>query len=451
LNFLKRIFGRGNAFALIFILGLDGMGFSQLKRLSAHMPTLKRILASGAVARLASPLPAQAQVAWASFATGQNPGKHGIFGLIERSPNPFATYIINALELKSPTVWEILSQRHKSMGVMNVPLTYPPKEINGLMVACSLTPFRDLTQAVLPIDMAPRLLEMDYRIEGDNNLALQQPEAFWQDLNLTMQRRFQAARQLLQSEQWSLWQLHDPAIDRLSRFFYHPPDEDCEYKRRIQEVYTNLDVCLAELLSCLPRNCRLLLVSTHGFTQCRATFMLNYWLEENGYLLFSQNRRNLENMHPHTRAYCLAPGRIFINQAGREQMGTVNPGQDSEDLLQEISHRLRALLLPDSREPIVKAVHRKHDIYRGPHLDRAPDLILEAAAGVDLRANLNASRLWPAPFQPGLPDPDDGFVFIQGMKTTASGRAMDIIDLAPTLLHMLDIAPPPGFDGAPQA
>jgi predicted AlkP superfamily phosphohydrolase/phosphomutase len=415
------------------------------------MPTLQRILLSGAVARLTTPLPTQSQVAWASFATGQNPGKHGIFGLIERNPNPFATYIINALELKSPTIWEILSQHHKFMGVMNVPLTYPPKDINGLMVACSLTPFRDLAQAVSPIDMAPRLLEMDYRIETDNNLALQQPEAFWQDLSLTMQRRFQVTRQLLQSEQWSLWQLYDPAIDRLNRFFYHLPGADCEYKQQIQEVFTNLDVCLAELLSYLPRNCRLLLVSTHGFRQCKATFMLNYWLEKNGYLLFSQNRRNLENMHPHTRAYCLAPGRSFINQAGREQMGMVNPGQDSEDLLQEISHRLQALLLPNSQEPIVKAIYRGHDIYHGPHLDQAPDLILEAAPGVDIRANLNASNLWAAPLQPGLPDQEDGFVFIQVMKTTDSGRAMDIIDLAPSLLHMLDITPPPGLDGAVQA
>jgi predicted AlkP superfamily phosphohydrolase/phosphomutase len=427
------------------------MGFSQLKRLSAYLPTLKRIMASGAVARLTTPLPTQSQVAWASFATGQNPGKHGVFGLIERTPNPFTTYIINALELKSPTIWEILSQQHKFMGVMNVPLTYPPKEINGLMVACSLTPFRDLTQAVSPVDMAPRLLEMEYRIEADNNLALQQPEAFWQDLNLTMQRRFQVARQLLQSEQWSLWQIYEPAIDRLSRFFYHQPGGECEYKRQIQEVFTNFDVCLAELLSSLPRNCRLLIVSTHGFRQCRATFMLNYWLEENGYLLFSQNRRNLENMHPNTRAYCLAPGRIFVNQAGREQMGMVNPGQDSEDLLQEISHRLQALLLPNTQESIVKAIYRRHDIYHGPHLGQAPDLILEAAAGVDIRANLNASSLWSAPLQPGLPDPDDGFVFIQGMKTTASDKAMDIVDLAPTLLHMLQITPPSGFDGVSRA
>ncbi|MDR1396175.1 MAG: alkaline phosphatase family protein, partial [Desulfarculales bacterium] len=322
MNFLKRIFNLPKPRHKIFVLGLDGLENALLPKITPHMPTLARILANGALVPLHSSEPLEPLVSWASFATGCNPGSHGIFGLVDRNPSPFTTFIANASLLQAPTIWEIISRHDKYVGVMNVPLTYPPAEVNGIIVACSLTPDLDLAQACYPVEIAPRLLEMNYCIEADNMLALTEPEAFVQDLTETMQKRFWAARQLMLTESWDYWQLNELVIDRLQRFFYLNKQE---IPPLLAMTFKKLDVCLAELLGSLPSNCQLVLVSTHGFSSSRASFMLNYWLEQNGYLMFSQNHRHIDNIHHQSKAYSLAPGRIYINLEGREAMGCVAP------------------------------------------------------------------------------------------------------------------------------
>ncbi len=450
MQLLKRLFNAKKEPPKLFVLGLDGLGMSWLKQTRPIMPALQRLLRGGAVTKLTTPLPAESQVAWASFATGQNPGQHGVFGLVDRNPNPFETFISSALEIASPTIWEIIGQQHKSLSVMNVPLTYPPRPLNGLMVGCSLTPGLDLAHACWPMEVATRLLELNYRIEPDNTLALNQPEAYLADLMNVMGCRFRAAGQLMQSEPFSFWQLHDLSLDRLNRLFYAPPGELADAPHNFGEVYEYLDSCLAELLSQLPQGCRLVLVSTHGFSACHTTFMLNSWLEENGYLHFARNSKNMANMHPSTKAYSLAPGRVYINLNGREAAGSVVAGKDYDELRSELKSRLLGLRLPNSQMPVLRAAHYREDIYRGAQLALAPDLILEPMPGVDLRSNLNAPGAWHKPLSAGLPDKDDGFVFIQGMQTENPDSRMDIIDLAPTLLAMLEIAPPPFMEGRPQ-
>lgn len=456
MQFLKRILGGLQKQPdKIFVLGLDGLGLNSLNLLGQglNMPTLERILKSGAITRLTTPLPTESQVAWASFATGQNPGRHGVFGLVDRNPDPFTTYISSADSLSSPTIWDILTSAQKSMGVMNVPLTYPPQPLNGIMVGCSLTPGLNLAHAVWPMELAPRLMEMDYRIEANNMLALSQPLEFLDDLTQTMHSRFRAAWQLMQSEPWSYWQLHDVTLDRLHRFFNVLPaiaGQD-ELAQQIVHIHTRLDVCLAELLSHLPPDCRLVIISTHGFIPCRASFMLNYWLEQNGYLHFAKKQKNLDNLHSNTRAYSLAPGRVYINLQGREQMGSVKPGQEYDELRQELINRLSGLSLPNSQEPVLRKIHLREDIYTGPELAMAPDLILEPMPGFDLRSNLNASALWQQPMQAALPLAEEGFVFIQNMKTTENNAEIDITDLAPSLLDMMSVSWSGGMDGHSRA
>ena len=428
------------------MLSLDGLGLSMMERLAPSMPTLSKLLHNGAIASLLCPLPLEGQVAWASFATGQNPGKHGVFGLVDRVENPFSTFITSSQELKSPTIWEILSRHNKFMGVMNVPLSYPPLPVNGFMVGCSLTPELDLAQATYPVDMAPRLLELDYRIEANNMLALEDPEAFLADLIAVMRNRFNAARQLMQSEPWDYWQLHDLTFDRLHRFFYIQENQDQALASACEMVYKKIDTCLVELLSHLPAECQLIIASTHGFSKCRATFMLNYWLEQNGYLLFSQNRKSIENIHQNTRAYSLAPGRIYINLQGREEMGSVPRGQAYEELCDELIHRLQGLSLPNSQEPVFNAIYKREQLYAGPETKHAPDLIAQPGPGFDLRANMNAQALWQEPMQAGLPLPADGFIYVNGMQTISTD-AMSIMDLAPTALNLLGIEIAPDMDG----
>ena len=71
--------------------------------------------------------------AWPSFATGKNPGKHGVFDFIRASGGEFD--LVNATSVRARTLWQILSDAGRTVGVMNVPVTYPPTPVNGFIIS----------------------------------------------------------------------------------------------------------------------------------------------------------------------------------------------------------------------------------------------------------------------------------------------------------------------------
>ena len=117
-----------------FVLGLDGVPFSFLKQQfnSGYMPNLASIAKDNDIKRINSVYPTVSSVAWTSYATGRNPAEHGIFGFIDRTPDPFTLKIPTAQDKKDKTIWKAFSEKKKNVIVINVPLTYPPETINGI-------------------------------------------------------------------------------------------------------------------------------------------------------------------------------------------------------------------------------------------------------------------------------------------------------------------------------
>jgi len=74
-----------------FVLGIDGMDPVILQRLmdEGKMPEFKKLAAEGTFQSLGTANPPQSPVAWSTFATGMDPGGHGIFDFVHRDP---ATY-----------------------------------------------------------------------------------------------------------------------------------------------------------------------------------------------------------------------------------------------------------------------------------------------------------------------------------------------------------------------
>ena len=448
MGILKRLLGREQAGERIFVLSLDGVSHSFLGEAarSGLMPNLARLLREGALARMNSVVPAVSTVAWATYMTGVNPGKHGIYGFVDREPSPFQAYIPTARDLKTTTLWEHLSRAGKRLGVINVPLTYPPKAITGFMVGCFLSP--DLAKATYPADLAPRLMEMDYRIDADMSLARSDLGAFLSDLHETMARRFAVGFKLMTSEPWEFFQLHVMSTDRINHFLWADWEDRTEgIAPEFETFYRRLDSYIGELLQHLPPDCRLVMLSDHGFARTRALVYINHWLEKNGYLMFARGRRELMNMHPDSRAYSLVPGRIFVNQEGREERGCVRRGKDYEDLREELAHRLSGLADPQTGQPILRRVYKREELYGGPQLSRAADLIVDPRPGYELKSNLDGPGLFAPPDLSGSHTTDDAFLFVQGAKHLAEDNTFSIMDMAPTLLSLMGVAVPQGMDG----
>jgi predicted AlkP superfamily phosphohydrolase/phosphomutase len=135
----------------VIVLGLDGLEPRLVEPMlsAGELPALARLRAAGGYARVATTYPAQTPVAWSTFATGVNPGGHGIFDFLRRDP---ATYLpdlaLNRYEQKNPFVppkavnlrrgeplWELLARAGVPAAVIRCPCTYPPDPVSGRLLA----------------------------------------------------------------------------------------------------------------------------------------------------------------------------------------------------------------------------------------------------------------------------------------------------------------------------
>ena len=136
----------------VIVIGLDGLepGIVETMLGRGELPNLARIQAAGSYTRLKTTYPAQTPVAWSSFMTGTNPGRHGIFDFICRDPETYLPDVaLTRFErpknmLAQPRVvnrrqgeplWQPLSQAGIPSTILRCPCTFPPELLQGRMLA----------------------------------------------------------------------------------------------------------------------------------------------------------------------------------------------------------------------------------------------------------------------------------------------------------------------------
>ena len=136
----------------VIVIGLDGLEPSIVEAMlgRGELPSLAKIRAAGSFTRVKTTYPAQTPVAWSSFATGTNPGGHGIFDFICRDPRTYQPdaalsrferpksmlaqpRVVN--QRKGVPVWQVLTQAGVASTVLRCPCTFPPETLNGKMLA----------------------------------------------------------------------------------------------------------------------------------------------------------------------------------------------------------------------------------------------------------------------------------------------------------------------------
>jgi predicted AlkP superfamily phosphohydrolase/phosphomutase len=135
----------------VIVIGLDGLEPVIASALIAagELPNLARLSSVGGLARVATTYPAQTPVAWSTFATGTNPGGHGIFDFLRRDPRTYlpdnglnryeqknAFLPPKAVNLRHGTpVWDRLSSAGVGSIILRCPCTYPPDRLRGRMLS----------------------------------------------------------------------------------------------------------------------------------------------------------------------------------------------------------------------------------------------------------------------------------------------------------------------------
>jgi len=423
----------------IMVIGIDGAPYSFLKlhKDSGELPFIRSMIDDGSFIQTDSVIPTISSVAWASYMTGLNPGGHGIYGFVDRTSNPFEMYIPTGNNLKAKTIWQILSSLGKRVIVVNVPVTYPPKSVNGIMVAGFLA--TNVRKATYPPEVANYLEEIDYRVDVDSELAHRDLGEFLVELDYVLQKRLEAALHFIKNYQWDFFQLHIMETDRINHFLFRKyADKDPIYYERFMGFYRKLDAFLGEIRSSLPEGCEFIVLSDHGFCPILKEVNINRFLMENNYLKFTgSNKPKWQNISRETKAYSLIPGRIYINLKGREAMGSVKPGRDYDRLRDELVEALTNITDPQTGAKISQRVFKREDLYSGKETQKAADIIIQPSNGYEIKASLEGTFMADPGKIKGMHTFHDAALIMSG-KILKPGEH-SIIDLFPTIMKMMGI------------
>lgn len=449
----------------IFVLALDGVPFSLLNKLFEYgiMPNFQQLVNNQNFREMNSVQPPISSVAWTSFMTGKNPAGHNIYGFIEREPETMEVFVPTALNIKSKTIWEYLSELGKRVFTINVPVTYPPKKINGIMICGFLG--TDILKGTYPQHIGNQLLENGYQIDVDTVKARTDLHGFIKQLNYVLDKRIETIQKFYAYEPWDFFMAHIMATDRLHHFVWEYFEENDPYwMEQFYNIYKKIDSFIGILLDKIPQNNEFIILSDHGFTRLKKEVYINKWLNDNNYLRFNTQEppENLTDIHPSSKAYSLIPGRIYINLKGREKTGSVLPGIEYERIREELRVNLKEIKDPETGEKIIADVLTKEELYRTNqglnfNIDSkdtfnqndpyyfAPDLMIIGNKGYDFKGNLWMDKLMDKGPIVGTHTYDDAFLFVKNGAITE--KVFSIVDVLPTIFDLLNIDIPENIDG----
>jgi predicted AlkP superfamily phosphohydrolase/phosphomutase len=401
----------------LLIIGWDGADWEILDDLIDRdcLPNLAALIREGARGGLKSTVPSHSWAAWSTFLTGMNPGSHGVFDFVEMDPrDPQKRTPISSDSIKAPTFVERLSSAGLEVRMANVPVTFPPFQINGRLISGVAIP--QGAGFVYPPEWGRELRQR--APWPTNGMEWTKFEANPEDLVVEAQRyieRRTASFEVMLEGDWSVATCVYVSTDRLQHpFANHLVPSHPDYQRfadtklagSLRRTYELLDRAIERLRQAAGGNATIVLMSDHGFRGVTHRVNPNTLLAELGFqertrsagaktaLLSSpialavgktrvgraiKQRVKAPSVldWSKTIAYQFGTGfGVSVNLEGREPKGVV-PRTDYQRVREEIRDALLSFHASETNSAPVGAVWRREVLYAGPYVELAPDLIIE--------------------------------------------------------------------------
>jgi predicted AlkP superfamily phosphohydrolase/phosphomutase len=506
--------------AKALVIGLDGFDLGVVEQLGPkQLPKLHALMSRGVYAPLESVQPPATLPNWTTFLTGLDPARHGVFDFTTR--NGYQVRFTGGTAREAPTMFKQLDELGLRCACLSFPATWPPEELeHGVFVSGWDAPVA--FEADRSFMWPPSLYDETVRKFGaptfDDVDEFHADQPGWIDrLPAALERRVERktgwARWLLDRQDWDifalyfgesdtashyLWAHHDPASPR------RPDRVTAKQRDGLARVYRALDQAVGSLLAASGAETEVTLLSDHGSGGSSDKVLhLNLLLAEHGLLRFRTQRGGngkmlkelaLRRFPPrlrerlfrlgnawlpsrlesnvrfgaidmsHTVAFSdelnYFPG-IFLNVRGREPAGIVPP-EERLDLAQRVRGALLGTRDPWTGNQVFRNIIPREHLFEGPHLDRAPDLLVELELDRGYSYNVMPSGGQTRAFcrltrdeylgKKGRSLPGShrshGFMALAGPSIRANGRIeAQIADLSATLLQRSGLSVPTSFAG----
>lgn len=421
----------------LLVIGIDGAPHPLIEKWAAagELPNLARLIERGGFGVLRSTIPVHSPTAWASFITGLNPGQHGVFDFVRRSPDSYKLSVVRADQYPGASIWRLLSEQGRQVGVVNVPMTYPPEPVNGFLISGLGTP--DFSRYTYPVELQEELEATGYRVNKKFFFVRDRQDEWLDDIFAMTEKRGEAAVRLLREKPWDFFMAVFRNSDEICHFYWHHMDENHpqhdpaappRYRTAILDLYRRIDHWVGELVAAAGEDVNVVVMSDHGAGPLYRDVFLNEWLWREGWLTMREaagggawlramqrlgitrarisdtlTRLDLHRLETaikralgdriyalprderpefhnaidwsKTQAYSFGYyGQIFLNLRGREPEGIVPP-EAYESLRDEIARRMMDIVDPADGLPVVDRVYKKEELYHGRYLTEAPDLL----------------------------------------------------------------------------
>ncbi len=478
------------------IIGLDGATFDIIDPMIAEgkLPNLQKLITQGVSGPLRSTLHPNSFPGWSSCTTGTSEGMHGVYSPFIKQPGVYEFRAMSALDIQTKTVWEILSERQRNVGVVNVPTTYPVVPVEGFLVTGMLTPTLQ-SNFTSPQELKDELLKTipDYIIEPKRNTDKTEKAA---EFRLCLDARQRALDFLLPKYDWDFLMVVYSILDRTQHDFWadmdathHRHDTKTEFKNFIYEMYEKADVAVGRLLKHIPEGTPILVCSDHGFCASRYEIRLNEWLREQGWLAYQDGfawkakqklaslKEKVENRikvaapagwdnaldkkalrgkaifeeidWSKTKVFFGQDRGVWINLQGREANGIVSQ-KDYLPLLQEVKTKLKQLKSPFDNQPAFEQVLTREEAFQGRYSELLPDLVLVTrdSSYVPLEGRSQQGTFIASSTTSGAHAPYGIFIACgDGIHKGVKIENAHLRDIAPTALYAMDEALTEDMDG----
>jgi predicted AlkP superfamily phosphohydrolase/phosphomutase len=375
---------------------------------------------------------------------------------------------------KVDTIWTILSNHNKTVGILKPPVSYPVEKVNGFIIAGYPIPNDNFRES-----------GVIYPEELTNEISNWEMQTYPRE-RYHIERMTDESLYLMGKYDWDFFMIYFQEMDWIGDNYWpqkpgeplYDIDWDKVYGTLFEDQWKKADMLLGKIIKNISDNTIVFVVSSHSMEseiKPQYAFFINKWLMDNGFLKLNSNTNDNWRQSvdwSQTKAYADMDhyeGRInlYINLKGREPNGIVESKYYTK-IRDEILELLYNTTEPESGVKIFD----KSDLWeKAIYLGNGPDIVFR-----DYRVINRSNKVVTIKTYPSLDSPYifqnackgvsltcqrgnhvdiitnkslNGIIIVSGpnIKKAEQIHNANVMDIFPTILHIFNVTTPNYVDG----